>query len=314
MCQDARTWSRSGSWSYAHSPPEVTRSPHELLHNTHCCTPPQTTIPITHCTDDTQLIALNTLLITLTHTADCTDHTAYLSHGLPLCHYRVLLSIWHPPDVSHIPSLSVFCYSFCLVLLCCLVVWFLTFCLLPGSSPCLALWILFADRRPRPFTWLLSCLALYMPVCHLLDPACVLTMSSNKSLHMDLHASRLVGPVTENSATRGSSGFSNGPWSGTDPCTQLFDLRQGSRSIEEYVTQFFFLICVTYIGRNSTLQVTRRGGQLKNQQPSKAPPPPQRKSARFLPIMEQRNGPRTFPKDIRSFHDFQSIHKEIYGY
>ncbi len=70
------------------------------------------------------------------------------------------------------------------------------FCLLPGSSLCLALWILFADRRPRPFTWLLSCLALYMPVSHLLDPACVLTMSSNKSLHMDPHASRLVGAVT----------------------------------------------------------------------------------------------------------------------
>ncbi len=80
-----------------------------------------------------------------------------------------------------------------------------------------------------------------MPVCHLLDPACVLTMSSNKSLHMDPHASRLVGPVTENSATRGSSGFSNGPWSGTDPCTQLFDLRQGSQSIKEYVTQFLVL-------------------------------------------------------------------------
>ncbi len=28
---------------------------------------------------------------------------------------------------------------------------------------------------------------------------------------------------------------------------------------------------VRYIGRNSTLQVTRRGGQLKNQQPSKSP-------------------------------------------
>ncbi len=35
----------------------------------------------------------------------------------------------------------------------------------------------------------------YIPVCHLLDPACVLTMSSNKSLQMDPHASRLVGPV-----------------------------------------------------------------------------------------------------------------------
>ncbi len=50
------------------------------------------------------------------------------------------------------------------------------------------------------------------------------------------------------------------------------------------------------------------GGQLKNQQPSKAPPPPQRKSARFLSITEQRNVTGTFLKDIRSFHDFQNIH------
>ncbi len=47
------------------------------------------------------------------------------------------------------------------------------------------------------------------------------------------------------------------------------------------------------------------GGQLKNQQPSKAPPTPQRKSARFLSITEQRNVTGTFLKDIRSFHDFQ---------
>ncbi len=106
--------SRSGSWSYAHSPPEVTRSPHGLLHYTHCCTPPQTTNPITHCTDDTQLIALNSLLITLnTHSWLHWSH-GYLSHGLPLCHCRVLFE--HPPDVSHIPSLSVFCYSFCSML------------------------------------------------------------------------------------------------------------------------------------------------------------------------------------------------------
>ncbi len=94
---------------------------------------------------------------------------------------------------------------------------------------------------------------------------------------------------------------------------------------------------VTYIGRNSTLQVTRRGAAKESatlfqppplervrwpsdlrccllQALTTQPPPPQRKSARFLPIMEQRNVARTLPKDIRSFHDFQSIHKEIYGY
>ncbi len=38
---------------------------------------------------------------------------------------------------------------------------------------CQALWILFTDRRPRPFTWVLICLALNISVCHLFDPACV---------------------------------------------------------------------------------------------------------------------------------------------
>ncbi len=58
---------------------------------------------------------------------------------------------------------------------------------------------------------------------------------------MDPHVSRLVSPVTEYSASRGSSGFSNGPWSGMDLFNQLLDLRQGSQSIEEYVTQFCVL-------------------------------------------------------------------------
>ncbi len=66
-------------------------------------------------------------------------------------------------------------------------------------------------------------------------------MYDNKALQMDPLASRLVNPVTEYSATRGSSGFSNGPWSGMDPFNQLLDLRQGSQSIEEYVTQFCVL-------------------------------------------------------------------------
>ncbi len=55
---------------------------------------------------------------------------------------------------------------------------------------------------------------------------------------MDVHVSRLIRPVTEYSATRGSSGFSKEPWPGMDPFDQLLDLRQGSSSIEEYVTQF----------------------------------------------------------------------------
>ncbi len=65
-----------------------------------------------------------------------------------------------------------------------------------------------------------------------------LTMPLNKGLHMDPHASCLVDPVTEYSATQGSSSFSKEPWPGMDPFDQLLDLRQGSSSIEEYVTQF----------------------------------------------------------------------------
>ncbi len=56
---------------------------HHMTHNTHCCAPPQTAIPITHCTDDTRT----------KHTADCTDHTTYLNHGLTLPLGRVLFSI-----------------------------------------------------------------------------------------------------------------------------------------------------------------------------------------------------------------------------
>ncbi len=76
-----------------------------------------------------------------------------------------------------------------------------------------------------------------MPVYHL-TLTVFLTMSSNKSLQMDPHASHLVCPVTEYSATRGSSGFSKEPWPGMDPFDQLFDMRPGSSAIEEYVTQF----------------------------------------------------------------------------
>ncbi len=70
---------------FTHHQRSLTHSPHGLLHYTNCCTLPWTTVPITHCTDDT-------------HTADCTDyiayshHTPYLSHGLPQSDRRVLLA------------------------------------------------------------------------------------------------------------------------------------------------------------------------------------------------------------------------------
>ncbi len=65
---------------------------HWRLHHTTTARHPRTTFPITHCTDVTQLIAL------ITHCTDCTDHTLYISLGLPVSHCRVLfchyLDLW----------------------------------------------------------------------------------------------------------------------------------------------------------------------------------------------------------------------------
>ncbi len=157
------------------------------------CTPPQTTIPIIHCTDDTH--TEHTADCT-NHTADCTDHTAYLSHGLPLCHCFSILQMLATTKPSRVVLLCCVvlccvCVVLCCVVLCCVVLCCVVLCcvccvccvvlccvvpdllFVTWISLCLALWILFADRRPRPFTWVLFCLALYMTVCHLFDPACV---------------------------------------------------------------------------------------------------------------------------------------------
>ncbi len=103
------------------------------------------------------------------------------------------------------------------------------------------------DSDACPRNTLVSC------PCHtcllLFDPACVMTMCMNKSLHLDPLYSRLVGSVTEYSATQGSSGFSKGPWPGMGPFDQLLVLRQGSLSIEGYVTQFcelFYFMCAAH--------------------------------------------------------------------
>ncbi len=111
-----------------------------------------------------------------------------------------------------------------------------------GLSLCLALWILFADCRSPTHAcpWIILCPVLVIPVCYC-PTLPVLTMYYNKSLRVDPHVSRLVCPVTEYSAKPGSSGFSNRLWSGMDASYQLLDLRQGSLSIEEYVTQFCLL-------------------------------------------------------------------------
>ncbi len=56
-----------------------------------------------------------------------------------------------------------------------------------SALPC---WILFADRRPTLALGLLSALSVSYLFADVFDPACFVTMSINKSLQMDPHASR----------------------------------------------------------------------------------------------------------------------------
>ncbi len=68
----------SGLWTSVNSPPEVTRSPHGLLHYTN----------VLHATSDYN----SHHPLHWGHTSDCTDHTPYINHGLPLPLCRVLYS------------------------------------------------------------------------------------------------------------------------------------------------------------------------------------------------------------------------------
>ncbi len=168
-----------------YSPPEVTRSPHGLLHHTNGCTSPKTTFPIAHCTDVTQLIALITQLIALI--------TLYISRGLPLCHRRVLYSVYPSdsystePTQSSLPCLALPCLALpCLALPCldtCSCTWII-------SLPCpVGYCSQIADLR-LPKDYSLSChLYTCLPMC---DPCLFPTMPPNKALQMDPHASRLV--------------------------------------------------------------------------------------------------------------------------
>ncbi len=66
-----------------------------------------------------------------------------------------------------------------------------------------------------------------------------LTMSINKSLHMDTHSSRLVRPVTEYLAAQGSSSSSSEEhWPGMDTAHILLALKQGPRSLEDYIRKY----------------------------------------------------------------------------
>ncbi len=129
------------------------------------------------------------------HPVDYTDYTAYLNLGLPLALCRVLY--------AHIATLadSYLTEPFVVVIV------------LPCRSDsvrtsfglllmyldylsALPYWILFADRWPTLALGLLSALSVSYLFADVFDPACFVTMSINKRLQMDLHASRLIGSVT----------------------------------------------------------------------------------------------------------------------
>ncbi len=85
------------------------------------------------------------------------------------------------------------------------------------------------------------CLIPAIPVCYCLTLP-VSTMFSNKALRMDPHVSRLVNPITEYSAQRGSSGFSKELWPSMDTTTLLFALKQGTRSLEDHIQYFLAIV------------------------------------------------------------------------
>ncbi len=83
-----------------------------------------------------------------------------------------------------------------LVFLCCLAVWFLTFCSLPvflSALPSGNCSPIVDNARLLEYSSALP--SIYRFAICLTQPV-FLTMPHNKSLHMDLHASRLVGTVT----------------------------------------------------------------------------------------------------------------------
>ncbi len=55
---------------------------------------------------------------------------------------------------------------------------------------------------------------------------------------MDPHVSRLVRPVTEYSATQGSSGFHEQYWPGMYTARLLLPLKQGKRSLEDFIQEY----------------------------------------------------------------------------
>ncbi len=94
-------------------------------------------------------------------------------------------------------------------------------------------------RSPTTPVYLSTLLSCPLYTCLLfVRPCLLLTMPVNKSLHLDPHVSRLVRPVTEYSAKQGSSSFSEEHLPGMDTAIILLTLKQGSRSLENYIREF----------------------------------------------------------------------------
>ncbi|KAL0202092.1 hypothetical protein M9458_000110, partial [Cirrhinus mrigala] len=101
--------------------------------------------------------------------------------------------------------------------------------------------ITFATDRPSPASRTSIEPRPNIPVCCCFDPACLtmyLSRPFNKSLRLDPLASRLTHSVTEYSVTTGSSSFTPGQSTGMDSDRILFRLKQGPRSLEQYIREF----------------------------------------------------------------------------
>ncbi len=153
----------------------------------------------------------------------CYYYTTYQAFScLFLWSVSLLFCVYHSPSVSCFTELflvSVSYFSLSLVFSCCLVVWFLILCLVSWINPfaflldsvcpcldhCSCTWItplvkpsgycspIEDHARLLEYSFVLPSIYLFA-ICSTLPV--FLTMSINKSLHMDPHASRLVGSVT----------------------------------------------------------------------------------------------------------------------
>ncbi len=110
--------------------------------------------------------------------------------------------------------------------------------LIPGL-PLLSCPLDIVRRSPTTPVYLSTLLSCPLYTCLLfVRPCLLLTTPRNKSLQMDPHNSRLVDPVTEYSVKQGSSSFSEEHWPGMDTARILLTLKQGSRSLENYIREF----------------------------------------------------------------------------